>query len=99
MRRCQGLAPGHGFRFRNKLYSLDASTVDLCRSMYPWAKFKQTKGTVKLHAGIDHDGYLPSFMCMTDGKASGMEAARSLKLPVGNIVAEDRGYADLLCFD
>ena len=45
--RCQRSAPGHGFRFKSKLYSLDASTVDLCLSMFPWAKFKQTKGAVK----------------------------------------------------
>ena len=94
--RCQGSAPGHGFRFKNKLYSLDASTVDLCLSVYPWAKFKQTKGAVKLHVGIDHGGYLPSFMCITDGKTSDIEAARSLKLPGGSIIAADRGYVDLL---
>lgn len=96
LRRCQGSAPGHGFRFKNKLYSLDASTVDLCLSVYPWAKFKQTKGAVKLHVGIDHGGYLPSFMCITDGKTSDIEAARSLKLPGGSIIAADRGYVDLL---
>ena len=87
--RCQGSAPGHEFRFKNKLYSLDASTVDMCLSMYPWAKFKQTKGAVKLYAGIGHGGYLPSFMCITDGKTSDMEAARSLRLPVVSIIAAD----------
>lgn len=96
LRRCQGSAPGHGFRFKNKLYSLDASTVELCLSMYPWAKFKQTKGAVKLHVGIDHGGYLPSFMCITDGKTSDIEAARSLKLPGGSVIVADRGYVDLL---
>lgn len=96
LRCCQGSAPGHGFRFKNKLYSLDASTVELCLSMYPWAKFKQTKGAVKLHVGIDHGGYLPSFMCITDGKTSDIEAARSLKLPGGSVIVADRGYVDLL---
>lgn len=96
LRRCQGSAPGHGFRFKNKLYSLDASTVELCLSMYPWAKFKQTKGAVKLHVGIDHGGYLPSFMCITDGKTSDIEAARSLKLPSGSVIVADRGYVDFL---
>ena len=92
--RCRGSAPGHRFRFRNKLYSWDASTVDLCLSIYPWAKFKQTKGAVKLHVGIDHDGHLPSFVCITDGKTSDIEVARSLQLPGGSIVAADRGYVD-----
>ena len=56
--RCQGLAPGHGFRFKNKLYSLDATTIDLCLSVFPWAKFRRTKGAIKLHVGLDHEGYL-----------------------------------------
>ena len=92
--RCQGVAPGHGFRFKNKLYSLDASTVDLCLSMFPWAKFKRTKGAIKLHVGIDHGGYLPTFVCITDGKASDLQAARTLALPTGSMVAVDRAYVD-----
>ena len=42
--RCQGMIKGHGFRFKNKLYSLDASTIDLCLNMFPWAKFRKNKG-------------------------------------------------------
>ena len=74
--RCQGLAPRHGFRFKNKLYSLDASTIDLCLSVFPWAKFRTTKGAVKLHVGLDHDGLLPAFMTITDGKTHDISAAR-----------------------
>ena len=66
--RCQGLAPRHGFRFKNKLYSLDASTIDLCLSVFPWAKFRTTKGAVKLHVGLDHDGLLPSFLAISEGR-------------------------------
>jgi len=51
--RCQQHAPRHGFRFKNKLYSLDSSTIDLCLSVFPWAKFRCTKGAVKLHVGLD----------------------------------------------
>ncbi len=51
LRRCQGVVPGHNFRFKNPLYSLDASTIDLCLSVFPWAKFRTTKGAVKLHVG------------------------------------------------
>ena len=92
--RCQRSAPGHGFRFKSKLYSLDASTVDLCLSMFPWAKFKQTKGAVKLHVGIDHGGYLPTFVRITDGKRSDIEAARVLEVPRGSVVVADRAYVD-----
>jgi putative transposase len=92
--RCQGLAPRHGFHFKNKLYSLDASTIDLCLSVFPWAKFRTTKGAVKLHVGLDHDGLLPAFMTITDGKTHDITAARTLTLPKGSIVVFDRGYTD-----
>ena len=91
---CQRSAPRHGFRFKNKLYSLDASTIDLCLSVFPWAKFRTTKGAVKLHVGLNHDGLLPAFMTITDGKIHDITAARSLQLPKGSIVVMDRGYND-----
>ena len=64
---CQAHAPRHGFRFKHKLYSLDASTIDLCLSVFPWAEFRTTRGAIKLHATVDHDGYLPSFVHITEG--------------------------------
>jgi hypothetical protein len=82
------------FRFKNKLVSLDSTTIDLCLSMYDWAKFCRTKGAVKLHLVLDHDGYLPSFAVITDGKVSDIEVARQLNFPAGTIVVEDRGYTD-----
>ncbi len=91
--RCQGLAPRHGFRFKNKLYSLDASTIDLCLSAFPWAKFRTTKGAVKLHVGLDHNDLPPAFMAITDGKTHDITAARAL-LPKDSILAIDRGYTD-----
>ena len=92
--RCRGSAPGHGFRFHNPLYSLDATTIDLCLSMFPWARFRRAKGAVKLHVGLDHAGLLPAFARVTDGKAGDIEAARALRLPKGSIVAADRAYMD-----
>ena len=92
--RCQGLAPRHGFRFKNKLYSIDASTIDLCLSVFPWAKFRATKGAVKLHVGLDHDGLLPAFMSISDGKTHEVCIARTLNLPKSSIVVVDRGYND-----
>ena len=56
--RCRSLTPGRRkFRFKNKLYSLDATVIDLSLSMFDWAKFRQTKGAVKLHLLLDHEGY------------------------------------------
>ena len=96
---CQYLAPGHQFRFKNKLYSLDASTIDLSLSVFPWADFRSTKGAIKLHVGLNHNGYLPEFAVITDGKTSDIEVGRTLAFPTGSIVAMDRGYIDYAWFN
>ncbi len=94
LRRCQGVVPGHNFRFKNPLYSLDASTIDLCLSVFPWAKFRTTKGAVKLHVGLNHAGYLPEFVTLTEGKKHDITVGRILKFPKGSIVAIDKAYND-----
>jgi putative transposase len=92
--RCQSKAPKHSFRFKNPLYSLDASTIDLCLSVFPWAQFRSTKGAVKLHVGLNHNGYLPEFVTITDGKDADITVGRTLNFPKGSIVAIDKGYND-----
>lgn len=92
--RCQGMTPGHNFRFNNPLYSWDASTIDLCLSAFPWADFRSTKGAIQLHVGLNHDGYLPEFVTIPDGKTSDIEMGRTLEFPQGSMVAIDRGYND-----
>lgn len=92
--RCQSTVPSHDFRFKNTLYSLDASTIDLCLSVFPWAEFKTTKGAVKLHVGLNHAGYLPEFVTITDGKKQDISVGRTLQFPKGSIVAIDKGYND-----
>jgi hypothetical protein len=67
-RRCQPLAPKHKFKFKNKLYSLDATVVSLCLSLFPWASFRRTRAGVKLHTLLDHDGYLPAFVAITPAR-------------------------------
>jgi hypothetical protein len=96
--RCRVIAPGHKFRFKSPLLSLDASTIDLCAAMFDWARFRRTKGAVKLHLLLDHDGHLPRYAVITDGKTSDIEVARRLDLPPGSIVVFDRGYNDYLWF-
>jgi hypothetical protein len=67
--RCQRLAKGRRkFRFKNKLVSLDSTVIDLCATLFDWAQFRRTKGAVKLHCLLDHDGYLPSLVVITEGK-------------------------------
>jgi hypothetical protein len=96
--RCQQVAPKHGFRFKNKLYSLDATTIALCASMFDWARYKQTKGGVKLHVVLDHDGYLPTFAWIREAKVYDVEVARALELPADSIVVFDRAYNDFQWF-
>lgn len=54
LNRCRNLTPKHKFRFKNPLYTIDATTIDLCLSLFPWAKFRKTKGAVKMHCLYDH---------------------------------------------
>jgi len=86
------------FKFKNKLVSLDSTTIDLCLSMYDWAKFRRTKGAIKLHLVLDHDGYLPSFAVITDGLCHDVKVAYTLKFDSGTIVVDDRGYNDYHLF-
>lgn len=89
---------GRKFQFRNKLMSLDSTVVDLSLSLYDWAHFRRTKGAVKLHLLLDHDGCLPSFAVVTDGKTSDIEAARRMRFEAGTTLVLDRGYNDYQWF-
>lgn len=95
LRRCEQAArPGHKFRFRNKLVSLDSTTIALCVSIFDWAHYQRAKGAVKIHLLLDHDGYLPKFAVLTTGKKHDITVARTLPLEPGTIVVMDKGYAD-----
>lgn len=97
--RCQEVSPGHRFKFKNKLYLLDTTTIDLCLSVFPWAKFRKTKGAIKLHVGLDTEGYLPTFMSLTDGKVHESQWAKALNLPRGSIAVFDRGFNDYAWYE
>ena len=92
--RCRSVAPQHTFRFKNKLYSLDATVIDLALSLFPWASFRRTKAAIKLHTVIDHEGYLPAFVTVSEGKTHEVTAARCLRLPAGSIAVFDRAFTD-----
>lgn len=93
-RRCQPKAPGHRFRFKNPLYSMDSSLIDLSLKLFPWGHFALGKSAMKLHLGLDHRGYLPAFATITDSRTADIEVARSLQLPKGSIVVCDKAYDD-----
>ena len=92
--KCEAIAPKHKFRFKNALYTLDATIIDLCLSLYDRAKFRTTKGAVKLHVKLNHAGYLPTFMVVTAGKVHETQVAPSIPLERGDVAIFDRGYTD-----
>lgn len=89
---CAAKAPKHKFRFKSKLFSLDATTIKLCLSLFSWASFRQAKGGVKIHTLLDHSGYIPAFVTVTDAKTHESRIAQSLGLPKGSIVVFDKGF-------
>ena len=92
---CQKEASGKKkFRFKNKLVSVDSTSIDLCAEIYDWAKYKRAKGAVKLHLVLDNEGYLPCFAVITDGKSHDVTVGRTLRFEPGTIVAMDKGYVD-----
>jgi hypothetical protein len=99
LERCHRDAPfNKKFRFKNKLVSLDSTVIDLCVSVFDWAKFRRTKGAIKLHLLLDHDGYLPCFGVITEGKVHDVKVAWSLSFEPGTVVVDDRGYNDYRLF-
>ncbi len=99
LERCRReVALGTKFRFKNPLRSLDSSTIDLSVTLFDWAKFRRRKGAIKIHLVLDHDGYLPSFALITDGKTSDVKIAHLLRFDPGTIVVYDRGYNDFELF-
>ncbi len=95
---CAAKTPKHKFRFKSKLFSLDATTIKLCLSLFPWASFRQAKGGIKMHTLLDHDGYIPAFATITDAKTHESRIAKALELPKGSIVVFDKGYINYAWF-
>jgi len=86
------------FRFKNKLLSLDSTTISLCLNLFPWARFKTAKGGVKAHVLLDHDDYMPRFVLLTTAKAADVRMARTIPIPTQSIVVCDTAYMDFSRF-
>jgi hypothetical protein len=100
---CQGLAATRSggqrkFRFKHKLISMDATVIDLCASVFDWARFRRTKGAVKLHLMLDHDGFLPCYAVITEGKQHEVRVAQQWPYEPGTLLVMDRGYNDYAWF-
>jgi hypothetical protein len=91
-------AGGHPLRLPGKLLSLDSTVIDLCVKVFPWARFRATKGAVKLHLLLDHDGLLPHYAVISDGKQADVKVAKTMRFPKGAMLIFDRGYNDYAWF-
>jgi hypothetical protein len=103
LRQCQGLAATRSgsqrkFRFKNKLISMDATVIDLCATVFDWALYRRTKGAVKLHLMLDHDGFLPCYAVITEGKQHEVRVAQQWQYEPGTLLVMDRGYNDYTWF-
>ncbi|MCU0644301.1 MAG: IS4 family transposase [bacterium] len=97
--RCHSQFGGkHKFRFKNKLVSFDASVIAMCLSVFDWAKYRRTKGAIKLHLLLDHAGYLPQFVNITEGRVHEIKILKKVSFDAGTIVAIDRGLVDYELF-
>lgn len=90
--RCVQHTSKHQLGFKGKLFSLDASLIDVSMKLFPQTDYNSRKAAFKLHVGLDHDGLIPAFASLTEGKVSDMEQARKLHFEKGSVVVFDKGY-------
>lgn len=79
---------------KRMIFLLDSTTIDLCLSVFDWAKFRAKKGAIKLHTVLDFDECMPVFVDMSDGKKHDITAAKEMEFPEGSVIVGDRGYMD-----
>jgi hypothetical protein len=101
LHKCQSLAPGHGFKFKNPLYTMDSTLIKLCLSLFPWAEYRTRKGAMKLHTLLDHKGCLPSFITITQGRCHDLRVVQDEsygfpQLLPDSILTIDRAYLDFI---
>ncbi len=101
LKSCQSLAATkkRRFRFKHPLRSVDTSIIELCIKVFDWARFQRTKGAVKLHLQLDHQGCLPCWALITDGDTNDVRIAQKLEFAPGTIVVIDRGYLDYALYE
>ena len=90
-----------GLDLKETAYALDSTTIDLCLNLFPWARFRRTKGAIKLHTLLDLRGSIPTFISISQGKKADVRILDELVLEPGSFYVMDRGYVDfrrLYCF-
>jgi IS4 transposase len=101
LKSCQSLAATkkRRFRFKHPLRSVDTSIIELCIKVFDWARFQRTKGAIKLHLQLDHQGCLPCWALVTEGDTNDVRIAQKLEFARGTIVVIDRGYLDYALYE
>jgi hypothetical protein len=90
----KAITPKHKFRFKNKLSSIDATTIDLCKTTFPWADFRKTKSGVKLVLKLNHNGYIPEQVKITNARPHEKTSVNHSWFYKNEIVAFDKGFSD-----
>ena len=91
--RCMNRSSKQDFDLKEKLFSLDASLIDVSMKLFPTANYNRMKAAFKLHVGLDHDGLIPAFIAVTAGKVGDQTQAKLFKFPRGSVMVFDKGYA------
>ena len=97
VKQCEGLLPAREFSFKNPMRAFDSTTIDLCLSLFDWAKFRKAKGAIKLHTSFDIHSQIPDLIDCTNGKVGDITALKKIdfsQYPPGTIFIIDRGYYD-----
>ena len=92
LKKAQELPESHGFRFKNPLYSIDSSTIDLCYTLFPWADFRKRKSGIKLTVKLDHQGKIPSFVSLSTARKNDSKLIQRVPVDSGDVIVFDRGY-------
>jgi len=95
----QSMPGKHGFKFKNPLYSIDSTVIDLSLELFPWADFRKTKGGIKLTIKLDHQGKIPCFAVVTDAREHDIKGMKEVPYNPGDVLAFDRGYVDYEYFE
>jgi hypothetical protein len=94
----QSINASHDFRFKNPLYSIDSTTIDLCLKLFPWADFRKGKSGIKLTVKLDHQGKIPCFVVMSNAREHDTKGIKEVPYKSGDVLVFDRGYTDYSYF-
>jgi hypothetical protein len=98
LQKVQKQKQNHGFRFKNPLYSIDATTIDLCLKIFPWADFRENKAGIKITLKLDHRGKIPCFVVISNAKEHESQQLKKIPLQPGDVIATDRGFTNYSYF-